>query len=66
MMPIKADKKRMPKPSERRRRRSLLSCWFTFLGHIRILRIRSNSLLLANFVFSENGEMRGIFSPFNT
>lgn len=26
MMPIKADKKRMPKPSERRRRRSLLSC----------------------------------------
>lgn len=66
MMPIKADKKRTPKPSERRRRRSLLSCWFTFLGHIRILRIRSNSLLLANFVFSENGEMRGIFSPFNT
>lgn len=68
MMPIKADKKRMPKSFERRRRRSLLSCWYIYtvvlLGHRRILRRRSNSLLLAIFVFPEKGETKTLFACF--
>jgi len=65
MMPMKADKKRMPK-FERPWRRSLLSCWYRFLfpAYRRTPREMSSSLLLDIFVFPGKGRNEALFTSF--